>query len=94
MIKAIVGNTFPVKEGLKLMGAKWNAKDKCWMIEEDKFAKAQAMVNSHNNAYGNNGNKTSTLTGAIKKRCWECGRMFTRSQCADKHDWNDSYCGC
>lgn len=41
---AITGNTFPVKEKLKALGAKWNAEDKCWMVSESKAAEAQAIV--------------------------------------------------
>lgn len=41
---AITGNTYPVKDQLKALGAKWDAEKKCWMITADKAAQAQQIV--------------------------------------------------
>jgi hypothetical protein len=41
---AITGNTYPVKEQLKALGARWNADAKAWMVTPDKAAQAQAIV--------------------------------------------------
>lgn len=40
----ISGNTYPVKDELKKLGAKWDAADKCWLIASDKADKARAIV--------------------------------------------------
>lgn len=40
----VSGNTFPVKEQLRLLGGKWNARDKCWMVPEDKAKEAFDLV--------------------------------------------------
>jgi len=42
---AITGKTYPVREKLKSLGAKWNAENKCWMIAADKAGEARAIVN-------------------------------------------------
>jgi hypothetical protein len=58
----IVGNTYPVKDKLKAMGARWNAAAKCWMVPEAKAAEAQALV-------GN----TKQKGGYAPRTCCECG---------------------
>jgi superfamily I DNA/RNA helicase len=41
---ALVGNTYPVKDRLKNLGARWNAEDRCWMIRSDLAATAREMI--------------------------------------------------
>ena len=38
------GNSYPVKEKLKALGARWNGDEKCWMVPESKLAAAHALV--------------------------------------------------
>lgn len=40
----IIGNTFPVKEELKALGARWNKEKRGWDIEDRLAAKARAIV--------------------------------------------------
>jgi len=40
----IVGNTYPIKDRLKSLGARWNGARKAWFIHPDKAAEAQALV--------------------------------------------------
>jgi hypothetical protein len=40
----ISGNTFPVKEALKRLGARWNGAKKCWVVTADKAEAALALV--------------------------------------------------
>jgi hypothetical protein len=40
---AIAGNTYPVKEQLKALGAKWNPDAKSWMIDESKIKEAKKI---------------------------------------------------
>jgi hypothetical protein len=40
----ITGNTFPVKEALKSLGARWNAAKKCWTVRAEVAEKALALV--------------------------------------------------
>lgn len=40
----IVGNTYPVKERLKALGARWNAADRCWTISDENAEEARAIV--------------------------------------------------
>lgn len=41
---AIEGNTYPVREKLKALGARWNAADRCWVISVDLLPQANAIV--------------------------------------------------
>lgn len=41
---AITGNTYPVKEQLKALGARWNGDAKAWMVTADKAEEAQRIV--------------------------------------------------
>lgn len=45
-MKAITGNTYPVKEALKALGGRWNAAQKAWMVSDDVAIEAQALVDS------------------------------------------------
>lgn len=38
------GNTYPVKEQLKALGAKWNKEDGCWRVPSARLAEAEAIV--------------------------------------------------
>lgn len=40
----ITGNTFPVKDELKAMGGRWNAKDKVWEVPSDRAEEAKKVV--------------------------------------------------
>jgi hypothetical protein len=41
---AITGNTYPVKDQLKALGARWNPDQKAWMIAADKADAARKIV--------------------------------------------------
>jgi hypothetical protein len=41
---AISGNTFPVKDALKALGARWDAANRVWMISADKAEQAKSLV--------------------------------------------------
>ena len=41
---AITGNTYPVKDKLKALGAKWDADQKCWTITDKKADEARKIV--------------------------------------------------
>lgn len=46
----IAGNTYPVKEALKALGARWNASRKVWVIDSSKAAQAWALVHPKGDA--------------------------------------------
>ncbi len=46
----ITGNTYPVKEALKAIGATWNKEQRAWMIAEEKAEYARAIVQGDQNA--------------------------------------------
>lgn len=90
---AITGNTYPVKEALKALGARWNGDRKAWMVAPEKAEEAQAIVAGAGPAKARSFGARSG--SAPTKRCWECGCSFTYGQAkANDGDWQDSYCGC
>lgn len=40
----IEGNSYPVRDQLKALGAKWDGKDKHWWIHQDRLEEAKAIV--------------------------------------------------
>jgi hypothetical protein len=42
----IDGNTYPVRDKLKAIGAKWDAVRKCWMISQSKAMEARRIVST------------------------------------------------
>lgn len=62
---AITGNTFPVKDQLKALGARWNPDLKAWMVDESKAVEARRIVS---------GVKTqATSSKPHFAKCHECG---------------------
>jgi hypothetical protein len=79
---AITGNTYPVKEQLKALGAKWNADQKAWMVTEDKAQAAQAIVANAGPKKAFTGTRTATAARSFGARrstryCDECGELAT-----------------
>lgn len=75
---AISGNTYPVKEQLKSLGARWNGDGKCWMVSPDKAEQARAIVSGA-------GPKQPHMTQSSYRpsRCRSCGCAASR--------WNPIY---
>lgn len=88
---AISGNTYPVKDQLRLLGGRWNPVQKAWMVPADQAEMARKLVAGAAVAV-----PRARYTGSQNtKRCWECGRQFTYSDAKrNDGDWRDSYCGC
>jgi hypothetical protein len=41
---AITGNTYPVKDALKALGARWNPDQKAWMVSDERADEARKIV--------------------------------------------------
>lgn len=65
---AITGNTYPVKDSLKALGARWNPDKKAWMIADDKADEARKIV-----AGGGSGTSSKKSSKPHFSRCHECG---------------------
>jgi hypothetical protein len=83
----ITGNTFPVKEQLKALGAHWNKDAKGWDVPDAKADDARKLVASAP-ASAPNGNgakqplsKTDIIAIAVRKRG---GRPGICSMCGEK----------
>jgi hypothetical protein len=84
----VLGDTYPVKDQLKAIGARWNADRKCWMIPVEKSAEASRIVNAVRKSPASvparkfarpsfGGLWTCGVCGEENKAsagsCWECG---------------------
>lgn len=102
MATLITGNTFPVKDALKALGAKWDPEAKGWRVPDAKAAEARALV-AGAPAKTSNGNGASTGASAAKPfrhyKCKQCGarpgprgwpRIYRNGICSDCYrDAND-----
>ena len=43
-MKAITGNTYPVRAQIKALGGKWDSLSKAWLVPDDKEEQAKALV--------------------------------------------------
>ena len=68
---AVTGNTYPVKEALKALGARWNPDQKVWMVPDEKIEQARAIVASAPA-------KTSQNSDYRPSRCKQCGASASR----------------
>jgi hypothetical protein len=50
---ALSSNTYPVKEALKALGARWDKKQRAWLIAANKVAHARAIIENQ----GSQGNQ-------------------------------------
>jgi hypothetical protein len=73
---AVTGNTYPVKEKLKALGARWNGVDKVWMVDADKLDEAQRIVAS--GAVAGAQRSFSSQPSFRPSRCKECGCAGSR----------------
>lgn len=69
----ITGNTYPVKEQLKSLGARWNGDAKAWMIDGAKADQARAIVTAAGPA-----KPFSSQSSYRPSRCRQCGCAGTR----------------
>ena len=90
---AVTGNTYPVKEQLKALGARWNGDLKAWMVQPDKAEQAKVIVagagpkkafagSSRSNGYRHGRRCYCAECGEPYRRgntCWETGGSCTPS---------------
>lgn len=76
---AISGNTYPVKEQLKALGARWNADAKAWMVDASKAEQARQIVAGAGPKKQFTGGFSGYRPG---RRCYcaECGEPYRRGQ--------------
>lgn len=72
---AIGGNTFPVKDELKALGARWDAERKAWMVPASQADKARALVAG---APASNG-RSGASSFVARKTCVACGHVERRN---------------
>lgn len=83
----ITGNTFPVKEQLKALGARWNKDAKGWEVPAEKAEEAKALV-------AGAPQEATTKKGRPRyTRCQVCGvqasryvRIYGSGECRDCYE--------
>ncbi len=75
----ITGNTYPVKEQLKALGARWNNDLKAWMVTPDKAEQAKAIVVGAGPKKSSNRSSNGYRPG---RRCYcqECGEPYRKGR--------------
>lgn len=63
----IEGNTYPVRDRLAALGARWNARFKMWEIASSHLEEAKAIVATVP------AKTTRSFRSKKMGRCWECG---------------------
>jgi|SRR5579859_2543135 len=68
MATTITGNTYPVKDQLKALGARWNPDQKAWMVPDDKAEAARQLVQGAKSAA-----PVAKSSRPHFSKCHECG---------------------
>lgn len=77
----VIGNTYPVKEQLKALGARWNSDAKGWMVPAERVQEAQALVAGapvQPRTAGARPTCSSGYAGYAPTRCKFCGAAASR----------------
>lgn len=74
----ITGNTYPVKEALKALGARWNGDDKCWMVAPEKSEQAKTIVAGAGPKKAFGGYVRRSTGYGRRCYCEECGEPYKR----------------
>jgi hypothetical protein len=72
---AITGNTYPVKDALRAMGARWNPDQKAWMVPAAKADAARKLV-----AAAPASGSTARSKTYRPNKCVVCGFVPTRNR--------------
>lgn len=75
---AVSGNTYPVKEQLKALGARWNAEAKAWMVEPSQAERARAIVAGQSGSSSTSNSTTSRPGQASEKQCAAIRKLLRR----------------
>ena len=78
----ITGNTYPVKEQLKALGARWNGEAKGWMVPADKAGVARQLVSSAPKQAWSGPARSRSGGSSFGRRCYcsECHEPYRRGQ--------------
>ena len=84
---AISGNTYPVKDALKAIGAKWDSDRKAWTITDKKLDEAKAIVAN-----------APPQAPRVEGKCSDCGKSCKAPytlcfDCKGKRDQRAGKCG-
>lgn len=94
-MKAVTGNTYPVKDKIKALGGQWDKDRKLWLVPDDKFQEAEAAVRSA--AAQKELSKEDIIAIAVRNRggtpgiCSSCGAVCRKpyDECWDCREERD-----
>lgn len=69
MVK-LIGNTYPVRDRIRALGGRWNARDNCWMVPSVSYAEAARLLPPAEAPHTANG---STSGRRAPRTCKDCG---------------------
>jgi hypothetical protein len=69
IMTSITGNTYPVKEQLKQLGARWNKAQRAWIVADDKAEQAREIVASAPAKRSNRSTSGRSYRSAYGGRC-------------------------
>lgn len=79
---AITGNTYPVRELLKALGAKWNPNAKVWMVPDNKAEEARRIVTSSTSEPSKSEpfrHTKCTICGHVPRNRWD--KIYRSGEC-------------
>lgn len=90
----LYGNTYPVKEELKRIGARWDPKAWAWHVAESRVQEANRIINGEIERTPGQRRDWFREQLTPKKQCWKCRRQFTLASSRKfGGSWIDSWCG-
>lgn len=81
----ITGNTYPVKDALKAMGARWDADVRGWRVPADKASAARALVSGSGSKSNSGGTVASSRARTSGSSGYSRGRR-TGCSCGSIED--------
>jgi len=83
----VTGNTYPVKDELKALGARWDAANKGWRVPAAKAAEAQALVAGAPKSAP----RASGGSSSYSKESWKRAHPRTGCSCGSREDYIGKY---
>ena len=75
----LYGNTYPIKDQLKQLGARFDGDEKAWFLPPDSIAKARSLV---------------PMADGDRQRCIFCGKWFSAQDAEEcGGDYGEMFCG-
>lgn len=96
-MKAVTGNTYPVKDKIKALGGQWDKDRKLWLVPDSKFQEAERLVRDAPTEERKPLSRSDIIAIAVRKRggtpgvCYSCGAKckYPYDECWDCKEERD-----